>query len=74
MSGWQPIETAPYQKVIEVRNEVMEEPVKATRGFKCNLTGMVSERQDAFTTVYTPHKFFPTPAGNLVIATQWRDA
>ena len=29
---WQPIKTGPYQKVIWVRNKIMEKPVLATRG------------------------------------------
>lgn len=66
---WQPVDSAPWQTVVWVRNSKMEEPVKATRGY-------VTERgahpnQTFFTTVYTPHRFFPTPAGKLVCPDEW---
>lgn len=70
MNDWQPIETAPYQTVLEVRNPLMEEPCLATRGYVYN--GKVAADQTLFTTVYTPRTFFPTPAGQLCCPTEWR--
>lgn len=35
--GWFPISTAPYQKVIEVKNSLMETPERATRGYNTRL-------------------------------------
>jgi len=68
--GWKPIESAPYGEVVEVRNELMEEPCRATRGYIWN--GKVHANQNFFTSVYTPHQYFPTPAGQLVCPTEWR--
>lgn len=68
---WQPIDSAPYGRVLWVRNPQMEEPCKATRGYVYN--GMVHENQSFFTTVYTTHRFFPTPAGKLCCPTEWAD-
>lgn len=67
---WKPIKSAPWQTVIEVRNEVMDEPCLATRGYVYN--GMVHPDRTFCTSVFTPHRFFPTPAGNLVCPTEWR--
>lgn len=66
---WQPIETAPWQQVVWVRNKLMEKPVKATRGYSYN--GMVHPNDTFFTTAFTPDEFFPTPAGNLVCPDEW---
>ncbi|TNE46875.1 MAG: hypothetical protein EP341_09645 [Sphingomonadales bacterium] len=66
---WQPIETAPWQEVILVKNDIMKNPVKATRGYKSE-SGVHPD--DTFcTTEYTPDRFFPTFAGNLVCPTHW---
>ena len=70
MSEWQPIETAPYQTVIEVRNSEMDKPVLATRGYVTE-TG-VHPNNTFCTTVLTPDKFFPYPAGRLACPTEWR--
>lgn len=70
--NWKPAETAPYGKVVWIRNPQMEEPCKATRGYVHN--GMVHENQLFFTTVYTPHPFFPTFAGKLACPTEWAEA
>lgn len=67
---WFPIETAPWQTVVEVRNPLMDEPCLATRGYVYN--GSVHPRRDFFTTVFTPHPFFPTPAGQLCCPSEWR--
>lgn len=69
---WQPIETAPFQTVIEVRNPQMEEPCLATRGYSHN--GIVHPDTTFCTTAYTPHKYFPVFAGNLCCPTEWRPA
>ena len=69
-SGWKPISSAPWGRVVEVRNEMMDEPCLATRGYVYN--GAVHENRKFFTTVYTPHDYFPTPAGRLVCPTEWR--
>ncbi|GEM_PF-2769641 len=66
---WQPIKTAPFREVVWVRNPVMDEPILATRGY-------VTERgvhpdDTFFTTAYTPHQYFPTPAGRLCCPTEW---
>jgi len=65
------ISAAPYGKVLEVKNEQMESFVLATRGY-CRDDGSVHEDQGFFTSVFTPDKFFPMPAGRLVIPTKWR--
>ena len=70
MSEWKPIKGAPYQTVIEVRNSLMEKPVRATRGF---MTEIGVHPDDTFcTSVFTPDEFFPYPAGQLVCATEFR--
>lgn len=69
---WRPISEAPWQTVIEVRNPQMEEPLLATRG---HMTAAGVHPDTTFcTTVFTPHKFFPTPAGRLCCPTEWRPA
>jgi hypothetical protein len=69
------IKAAPYLKVLEVTNEVMEksgsEPILATRGYMHN--GMVHHDNTLFTSVYTPDEMFPTPAGRLVCPSKWRE-
>jgi hypothetical protein len=72
VSDWRPIETAPFQMVIEVRNEQMQRPCLATRGYAHN--GMVHPNTTFCTSVFTPDPdgFFPTLAGNLVCPTEWR--
>ncbi len=67
---WQPIETAPYGVIVEVKNGMMEKPVLATRGYVFN--GAVHKDQTFFTTVFTPDRFFPITAGHLVCPTEWR--
>ena len=67
---WQPISTAPFQTVIEVRNRVMDKPVLATRGYVYN--GAVHPDTTNCTTVYTPDLYFPTLAGQLVCPDEWR--
>ena len=71
---WQPIETAPFQTVIEVRNKVMQHPVLATRGYCHN--NMVHPDSTFCTTVFTPDPegIFPTLPGHLVCPTEWRAA
>jgi hypothetical protein len=71
MTDWMPISTAPFQKVILVKNELMEKPVRATRGYSHN--GVVHPDNTFFTSVYTPDRYFPAPAGCLVCPTEWRD-
>jgi hypothetical protein len=70
-SGWKPIETAPWQKVVLVRNDQMEKPIRATRGYVTE-TG-VHPDSTFFTSVYTPDKYFPDPAGRLVCPTVWKE-
>jgi hypothetical protein len=75
MADWQPITTAPFQTVIEVRNEQMRgRTVLATRGYTHN--GMVHPDSTFCTSVFTPdpNGMFPTPAGQLVCPTEWRPA
>jgi len=69
--GWRPIKSAPWGKVVEVRNPQMDEPCLATRGYTHN--GMVHPDRTFFTSVFTPHRFFPTPGGDLVCPTEWRE-
>ena len=72
--GWQPIATAPFQQVIEVRNPQMKgRSVLATRGYVHN--GMVHPDTTFCTTVFTPDPegLFPTPAGKLCCPTEWRE-
>lgn len=70
MSKWQPIENMPWQTVCEVRNPQMLEPCLATRGR--NTSAGVCEDNTLCTSVYAPDPMFPTPAGQLVYATEWR--
>jgi hypothetical protein len=69
---WQPIETAPFGEVLEVKNDQMDEPCLASRGYVSR--GMVNPNFDLFTSIYTPDPFFPTPAGRLVCPKVWRKA
>lgn len=69
MLDWQPIETAPWQVVVLVKNALMNKPVRATRGFVHN--GKVHPDKNFFTSVYTPDRFFPTPSGRLVCPDVW---
>ena len=69
--AWRPIKTAPYQTVIEVRNPVMREPCRATRGYAHN--GMVHPDSTFCTSVFTPGDPLPRAYdGNLVCPTEWR--
>lgn len=70
-TDWQPLATAPWGEVVWVRNELMDHPVKATRGYVYN--GAVHPDRKFFTTVYTPDPLglFPTPSGQLVCPTEW---
>lgn len=68
---WKPADTAPYGKTILVRNKVMEKPVRATRGYAPN--GVVNPDTTLFTTAWTPDKYFPIPAGQLVCPTEWTE-
>ena len=68
---WHPIETAPYGKTILVRNKIMNKPVRATRGYVHN--GAVHPDQTFFTSEYTPDKYFPFPAGQLVCPDEWAE-
>ena len=70
MTEWRPIETAPWQTVVLVKNEVMKKPIRATRGYLTEKG--VHPDNTFFTSVYTPDKFFPTPAGRLVCPTVWK--
>jgi hypothetical protein len=73
---WKPIETAPYQKVIALRNHVMKDPafVLGTRGFA---TGRgIHPNQSFCTTVYSPDprgSIFSFPAGKLMCADEWAE-
>lgn len=67
---WQPIETAPYQEVIEVRNQEMDKPVRATRGFQTEKGA--HPVLTYCTSIYTPDELFPFPAGRMVCPTEWR--
>jgi hypothetical protein len=69
---WKPIETAPYGVTILVRNGLMTDPVRATRGYVHN--GAVHADQRFFTSVYTPNfEGMPFPAGKLVCPTEWTE-
>lgn len=50
--NWEPIATAPFQTVILVKNRLMDQPVKATRGYQAE--SGVCEDTTLFTGVYTP--------------------
>jgi len=69
MADWQPIETAPFQETIWVRNNVMKRPVKATRGYVYN--GAVHGDLTFCTLVHDPDTLTPLPPGTLVCATEW---
>lgn len=66
---WKPAETAPYGEIVLVRNPVMEKPVRATRGYAPG--GVVNPDPLLFTSAWTPDKYFPIPAGQLVCPTEW---
>lgn len=68
---WHPVETAPYGKILLVRNSVMPKPVRATRGYVHD--GAVHQDQTFFTSVYTPDDLYPFPAGRLVCPTEWAE-
>ena len=68
---WKPVKSAPWRTVVWVRNEMMEKPVKAIRGY-ADEQG-VHPDQSFFTTVYTGDRHFPTPAGRLCCPTEWRE-
>lgn len=68
---WKPIKSAPWQKVIWVKNDLMENPVKATRGYMTE-TGVHPDTSFC-TTVYTPDKYFPTPAGRMCCPSHWAE-
>ncbi|SRR5579859_3623380 len=70
--NWKPINTAPFQQVVWVRNPQMKEPVKATRGYRTEAG--VHPDDTFFTSVFTNDKFFPFPSGQLVIPTEWAEA
>ena len=72
MTDWQPMETAPYQTVIEVRNSTMKEPVQATRGY--NTEAGVHPDQSFCTSVLTMGEdgLLLMPSGNLICADKWR--
>lgn len=67
--NWKSIKTMPFQKVCLVKNPMMENPVLATRGYATE--NGVHPDNTFCTTVFTPHKFFSTPAGNLVCPDSW---
>ena len=68
---WQPIDTAPYGKVLEVENDCLEAPVLATRGYVVD--GVVHADQSFFTSAWTPDfPGWPFPAGRLICAKRWR--
>lgn len=64
MINWQTIETAPYMEKIEVKNELMDTPLIATRGYVVN--GMVHPNQTYCT--------YTTEYGRVELCcpTQWR--
>ena len=67
--AWQPIESAPYLKVIWVKNDQMERPVRATRGYVHN--DMVHPDNTFFTRVFTEDDISPFRSEKLVCPTQW---
>ena len=69
MTYWQPIATMPYGIVCLVKNDIMEKPVRATRGFVLN--GAVHADQSFCTSVFTPDPEFSYPAGHLVCPSLW---
>ena len=70
MSEWKDIKTAPYQRSIWVRNELTKDnPCLATRGYVT--ADGVHPDQKFCTTVFTPDRFSPTPAGRLCCPTEW---
>lgn len=72
MSEWHPIEDAPWGVVVEVRNKVMDYPVRASRGYVA--AGVVHRNTLFFTSHCTPDPggIFHTPPGGLICPTEWR--
>ena len=68
---WMPVDNAPFQKVVWVRNKLMEKPCKATRGYAPN--GVVHPDLRFFTTVFTPDNHFPVASGRLVCPDEWAE-
>ena len=59
---WKPIEGAPYQTVILVKNDMMDEPMKATRGY--NVPGVG---------VHPDTTFCTSMLGSLICPTEWKE-
>lgn len=70
MMEWKPIDECPWQTIVEVRNELMEKPVRATRGYMTEIG--VHPDSTFCTSVYTPDEFFPVGPGKLVCPTEFR--
>lgn len=68
---WKSIDTAPYQKIVWVRNKCMVRPIKATRGFSRD--GVVHSDQSFFTSVFTNERYLPMAPGKLVCPTEWTE-
>jgi hypothetical protein len=68
---WKPIETAPYETTLWVRNPVMVRPIKATRGYAPD--GIVNPDTSLFTSMFTNERYFPMPGGRLVCPTEWTE-
>ena len=63
------IGAAPYMTVLLVKNEMMDEPVEATRGYI--FRGMVHENNKYFSAV-GGGGYFNLKASSLVCPTMWR--
>ena len=68
---WKPIKSAPYGRIILVRNSVMREPLRATRGYAEE--GVVHPDSSFCTSVYTSKTSdgLPFPSGRLICAEEW---
>ena len=74
MSEWNfDLDAAPYQKVVEVMNGLMDRPVLATRGYTSE-SGAVHPNQRYFTLVRDPDTDSLTTGrpGGLVCPDRWR--
>jgi len=70
MADWQSISKMPWQKVCWVKNDLMKDPILATRGFS-DERGVHPDRTFC-TSVFTPQEFGAFPSGKLVCPTAWK--
>lgn len=71
MGDWNTIETCPWMKPVLVKNDIMDRPVIATRGYVSN--GAVNPDRNLFTLVKDTDEVMPLQKGSLVCPTVWKE-